>query len=220
MRVHAQLRIPIGAHAAGAAARSRLYQYFSRAVCYPETQEQWSAIRDAAAGTLGDIAGELPYELILPAAHRGDDAPGDLRALQLSYTRLFEAAGNGCAIPLNESEYAHAARKDIWEDTIRFYEHFGLNYNGALARNWPDHLGTELECLHYLSFLQSGLPAAAAPILRAQADFIERHLLNWLPDVVDRVRAAGDSEPYAGIMAALLQFLEADQRHLRAALDG
>lgn len=217
--MNAQVNIDVGPKNVASAARSMLYRHFSRIVRYPESEDQWLATVGAHADMVAEAAGFLPYAVSLPAACDVVTPASDLKALQLTYTRLFEVAGNGGAIPLNESEYGHAPRQEIWEDTIRFYEFFGLHFDGALARNWPDHLGTQLECLHYLAFLQTGLGEVQTALLRAQSDFIERHLLNWLPRTVERVHAIPESEPYAGITATLLRFVETDLRHLRSVLE-
>lgn len=212
----AQLNIEVEPRGAGAAARSRLYQRFSLAFGFPEEATLWT-VTDTDSRALEHAVEELPYPLRMTG---GQSYLRDrtLEQLQLTYTRLFEAARGKNAVSLNEFEFVDTPQKEVWEDLIRFYEHFGLKYDGAVARQWPDHLVIELECLHYLSFLQAGLAGDQGPILHAQCDFMERHLLNWLPRLVERMASAEGSQPYAWLVEILFEYLKADRAHIQDAL--
>jgi DMSO reductase family type II enzyme chaperone len=212
----AQLNIEVEPRGAGAAARSQLYKRFSLAFSYPEGETHW-AVTGTASRALEHAVERLPYPL-RATGRQSCLRDCTLEDLQLSYTRLFETARGSSTISLNEFEFVDTPQKEVWEDVIRFYEHFGLKYDGAVARQWPDHLVIELECLHYLSFLQAGLTSDQGPILRAQCDFIERHLLNWLPRLVERLACAEGSQPYARLAEVLFEYLKAELAHLRDTL--
>lgn len=206
------LTLEIGPGRAASAARCELYACFSQALRPP---------RETAAGdcmlALEAALRQLPYGL--PGAPLPGPVPRD--ALQRRYSGLFEAAaGSGRnVVSLHESDFVATPQRRIWEDLIRFYEHFGLQYDGRAVRLWPDHLLIELECLHYLSFLETGIAGDATPLQRAQRDFIDRHPAVWLPALAQRVARAPESEPYAALIALLQQFVAADRTWLELSLD-
>ena len=189
------------------AARCDLYRLFAQAFRHPsdEMEELVAALRLAAAAHPNPVP---PPVIAMPP----------LADLSQRYTQLFEASNGRGAISLHESDFVSKTRATVWEDIVRFYEHFGLNYNGQSIRLWPDHLALELECLHYLSFLESGEIAGAEPLLRAERDFIDRHLLTWLPELLRRLEEAPQAGPYAALVAWLDDCLRADRAWLEQAI--
>jgi DMSO reductase family type II enzyme chaperone len=189
------------------AARCDLYRLFAQAFRHP-----------------GGGMEELVAELRLAVADHPNPVPSPIIAMpplaELSqrYTQLFEASNGRSAISLHESDFASKTRATVWEDIVRFYEHFGLNYNGQSIRLWPDHLALELECMHYLAFLESGMRADAGPLLRAERDFLDRRLLTWTPELAQRLKDAPQAEPYAALAAWLCDCLRADRAWLEQAI--
>lgn len=190
---------------AASAARCQAYAAFGRALRSPRELAE-------ALAHLEDAPHRLPYPLA-PPTWPPLPAPDEL---QRRYTDLFEAAGRRSLVSLHESDFSEIAQRRIWEDLIRFYEHFGLQYDGGAIRLWPDHLLIELECVHYLAFLESGTAADPASLRRAQRDFLERHLLSWLPRLVQRLGSLPSAEPYVTLTSVLQQFLSADRDWLNA----
>src|SRR3972149_4334347 len=119
--------------------------------------------------------------------------------MEAEYIRLFEVGAGRPFCPLYEGSH-RAGRMKIMEELVRFYEHFGLL---AAAGDQPDHLCTELEFMHYLSFKQAAGGGASAELTLAQADFLGRRLCPWLPRLRDRAAAADTPSPFYG---ALLDF--------------
>ena len=148
---------------------------------------------DPAEPTLGRAlaaaAAALPYRLPEFAV---PELP--VQELRLRYTNLFEASDRSGAISLHESDFVPTPRAKVWEDLVRFYEHFGLRYDGEVIHLWPDHLAIELECLQYLTFLEAGIAGDITPLLRAERDFIDRHLLPWLPDLAGQLVEREEAE--------------------------
>ncbi len=192
---------------AGRAARCDLYRLFAQAFRHPsdEMAELVAELQQAVAGHPNPVASPI---IAMPP----------LAELSQRYTQLFEASNGRSAISLHESDFVSKTRATVWEDIVRFYEHFGLNYNGQSIRLWPDHLALELECLHYLVFLESGMRTDAEPLLRAERDFIDRHLLTWLPELLRRLKDAPQAEPYAALVAWLYDCLRADRAWLEQAI--
>ena len=192
------------------AQRSQLYQIFSAAFAYPHHEAKGYPI---ANGGFEDIVHAVHALLPGPASAASPQpmAIFTLGDLQLRYTALFEVGNQHRNISLHESAFVATPKAKLWEDIIRFYEYFGLSYDGKTMRHWPDHLVVQLECLHYLSFLETGLAGDKTPLLRAQHDFIERHLLSWLPKLEKELAGVEDAQPYAGLTGLLIAYLTADR---------
>jgi DMSO reductase family type II enzyme chaperone len=202
-----------------AAARSRAYQLFQQALTYPEA-ELCDWIRSGAlAEELRACFGAIDPGLCAADAEWSDlrDA-GDVDALAVEYTRLFDAGASGPPCPLYGGLYGGARMKTM-EEAVRFYNHFGLTLSEE-QRELPDHLATQLEFLHYLSFreaeaLEGGTDAGAYQ--RAQRDFVERHPGSWIPELIRRL-AEQDAHPFfRALVARLADLLARDQQNAPAA---
>ena len=127
------------------------------------------------------------------------------------YIALFDVGLPEPPAPLFESAHdkTHPAQEIALENTY-FYEVLGLKSDPS--RGVPDYLVTQLEflaALHYTSDNTSD-EATAVALARAETDFIQRHLLNWLPTAeakLDRIGAPG----FPLVMSLLLQFV--GERH-------
>lgn len=83
---------------------------------------------------------------------------------------------------------------DETERVIRFYRETG--FPGETAEESADHIGHELGLLAYLSGAEENaweddLPAVAERMAGLQRDFLERHLLRWLPPLALATRQQG-----------------------------
>jgi DMSO reductase family type II enzyme chaperone len=102
------------------------------------------------------------------------------------------------------------------EEVTRFYHHFGLSLGGE-SRELPDHITTELEFMHFLTFqevsaLQKGQDRR--PFLRAQRDFLQRHLARWVPQVAALVETQKAAPFFLGLLGLARDFLLADRSHV------
>jgi DMSO reductase family type II enzyme chaperone len=98
--------------------------------------------------------------------------------------RLFDVGVPRPPCPLYGGLYL-GSRRAVMEEVTRFYNHFGLSLGGE-SRELPDHITTELEFMHFLTFQEvSALQREKerGPYLRAQRDFLQRHLARWVPQV-------------------------------------
>jgi DMSO reductase family type II enzyme chaperone len=171
-----------------ATSRSQIYRLFGEALEYPNE----ARARQIRAG---EVATEFEALLLVVAPRLGDavrldalaDAGDDDEALAVEYTRLFDVGASGPPCPLLGGSYG--ARMKTMEEVIRFYEHFGLKPSQTRPE-LPDHLATQLEFLHFLTFseaeaLESGTDPG--PFRRAQRDFLARHPGNWVPQLLARL---------------------------------
>lgn len=146
------------------------------------------------------------------------DAGSDDDALQEEFTRLFEAGEEGPVCPLQES--LHAGNDQALENLIRFYNFFGLSLPED-HQEQPDHLTTQLEFLHYLSYQEAELRAdktAVEGLRRAQRDFISHHVGLWVPVMRAKLMAATSMGYFLGLTRLLEMFLQAEQQRLDALL--
>jgi DMSO reductase family type II enzyme chaperone len=136
-----------------------------------------------------------------------DAGEGD--ALSVEYTRLFDVGTSGPPCPLNGGLYG-GARMQTMEEAVRFYDHFGLTLADE-SRELPDHLVTQLEFLHYLTYREAEAYAHggdAGPYQRARRDFVERHPGRWCPKLRERLDAQGALPFFAALVRHLVRFLD------------
>ncbi len=169
-----------------AAARSRVYQVLAAGFGFA-TEQVFDLIRDGAyERALTESLAALPYEArAVGALVLAEDM--DYESFQADYIASFEVGAAGPPCPLYGGIYI-GGRNSVWEELIRFYNHFGLHLSKT-NRDLPDHLATELEFMHYLSFRESEAESSEAldSLRRAQRDFLERHPVKWLPRLIERV---------------------------------
>jgi len=174
-----------------AAAYARCYQMLGMAFAYPGQD-------------LADNIGSGELRSVLMATARVAIPPGltpeleclpvtvSSTALAAEYLDAFELAKN--AVSLYEGSYTGGGdRSQILLEVKSFYLHFGLSISEAL-REPEDHLAAELEFMQFLTAKQALAEMEGedpSPYVRAQRDFLFRHLGKWLPAFA---AAAGDLE--------------------------
>ncbi len=196
--------------AVAAGARSRLYALLARAFRYPE-DGSWDGLPQA----LQEAASSLPYPLevsYLQEAPRPED-----------YVYAFEVGGPyGPPCFIYEGEFG-GGRLKVMEDVLRFYDHFGLQpTQDEGRRDRPDHLATELEFMHALTFLEAKALEEGedpTPYRQAQREFLRFHLADFAAAVASRL--AGMGVPFYSAAAQVAHRLCAqDLRFLSQPLEG
>jgi DMSO reductase family type II enzyme chaperone len=124
-----------------------------------------------------------------------------------AYIALFDVGIPEPPVPLFESAHdkSRPAQETALENTY-FYDVLGLKSDPSRAV--PDYLVTQLEFLAALRYTcdNTSDEATAIALARAETEFMERHVLNWISAAktkLDRTGAAG----FALLMTLLLQFL-------------
>lgn len=187
--------VPAGAVALGgpladpapAPLRAALWQRLAQLVSFPTAALR----REIADGTLAaevhDLAGALPYRLdVSRVALRGEAAAAAAEA-EAEYIRLFDVPVDGPTVPLYGGVHSGRDRRQVMEELLRHYRHFGLPTAAAPARDVPDAVATVLEFLHILASIEphgAGVDAARA----AQRDVLARHITRWTPGILDGLR--------------------------------
>ncbi len=199
-----------------AAARSALYLRLATALSFPSP----GLIEEVASGRflagLEDEASRLPFALVIEA-HESEalsDPSLVFEEIQAEYIRLFEVGPGRPPCPLYEG-YHRSGRMKLMEETVRFYEHFGLKPHPG---DQPDHLCAQLEFMHYLSFKEAANIGAGNPVAglaSAQRDFLARHLCRWLPGLQNRATECGAQPFYRALLSLAERYCREDERALR-----
>lgn len=141
---------------------------------------------------------------------------GALDDLAVDYATVFLAAGSAdgqAAIPC-ESVYTSPKRifmQEAWEDVCRIYAGKGLAKDTAHADLMEDHIALELEYM-------ANLVKRRDP--QAEKEFIESHLLNWLPSFVSDIDKYADHDFYKAVGRITLGFVQMEHSLLIALTDG
>jgi len=190
----------------GAAARCLAYAVMSDLMSSPH--DVTSAVRDSDQSI--DLS-DLPFEV--PGIRRliEDYRAANIDELKRAYSSMFEVGSDGPPVPVRE-DLQLGQKAGVREELVRFYEYFGYELSEKFA--WaPDHLSTELEFMHYLTYgeavaLSDGKDPESFQL--AQADFIERHLANWVPKLVHEVQEQNEESFFCRVVVTLNNFLAAD----------
>lgn len=160
---------------------------------------------DIDARLRADVAvGELqPYGIDLGELRRAYLDVG-LEQRRLDYSALFEVGDSGPPVPIREQQQFSDV-SGIREDLIRFYDFFDYTLDERYA--WaPDHLSVVVEFFHLLCFRESEANEDRLSFQLAQLDFGERHLVGWLPILVDQTEARQQGSIYGHILNSLRTF--------------
>ncbi|HVO82743.1 MAG TPA: molecular chaperone TorD family protein [Terriglobales bacterium] len=184
-----------------------LYRFFAR-VLSPPTRECFNLLSQP------EVASAL-HRLWISLDCK-DQFPGfawfaSYELYESAYIALFDVGVPEPPVPLFES--AHDKRRPAQEIAVEntyFYDVLGLRSDPGKAV--PDYLVTQLEFLAALRYTgeQTGEEATAVSMLRAESDFIERHLLNWIPMATSKLGKTG-APGFPVLMQLLAAFLS--RRH-------
>lgn len=193
------------------AARSRLYQLLMMAFSFPD-DEFFEAIRDGSfAAAIQDACAALPYELAVQGLHT---AEGSYDEFESEYIRLFDVGAAGPPCPLYGGTYI-GDRMKVMEDAVRFYNYFQLRMSPQM-HELPDHVTTELEFLHYLTYREvevRQLGADPGSLLRAERDFLARHLCKWFPRLDARLAKQTTNPFFPALVRFALSFFNSDRAY-------
>lgn len=172
-----------------AALRSLAYATFAAAFEYPDME----FLEAISTGSLADKLRELLLEIDPRLVEGVDwqalrDTGTDDDALQVEFTHLFDVGGSSPPCALYGGLYTSARMKTM-EELVRFYNFFGLSMSDA-PHELPDHLTTQLEFLHFLTFQESELAlegSETSDCRRAERDFIARHPGRWVPQLLAKL---------------------------------
>jgi DMSO reductase family type II enzyme chaperone len=216
------------------ARRSQMYRFLAESFRYPD-DGFYEMIRKGeylqyALALLHDIPFEVAVE---EGALSGRLLKGvSQEDFEAEFVRIYDAGPGGPPCPLYEGKYS-GSRMGNMEELVRFYNHFGLSVAEAQEREIPDHITTELEFMHYLTFkevlaLQRNEDPSAYAF--AEIDFLDRHPAKWLPQLhkkAEKVTTASIPnlcvpavDFYCGLVGLAANYCVADLKHLKGLYPG
>jgi DMSO reductase family type II enzyme chaperone len=200
---------------------SRLYILLSTGFRYP-TPELFGTFQS------GEFLDELTCNLsLIPAllaknAHllkqAKDAVEGmDLAEFEMNFTRTFDAGAPVPPCPPYEGHYCEKPRSVVLLEVSEFYNCFGLSMSQENGKwEFPDHISAELEFLHFLTYNETKAAGdELSGYLLAQKDFLERHLMQWVPGFRNKLQ---NSPFYFQLAEIMLLFINNEFELLSAEL--
>ncbi len=183
-----------------AVSRATAYAIFSLLISSPHEVNPREKIN-------GIQLSQLPFDFDLEKI-LGDFSINDEDSLKKQFSALFEIGDHGPPIPIREDLFLNQPAK-LKEDLVRFYEHFGYELDEEFQ--WQmDHLSIQLEFMHFLAMGEFEELQDKLSYQLGQLDFIQKHLLNWVPQLAEKLSVLSKGEIYSKISIELKTFLEHD----------
>ncbi len=181
-----------------------LYRFFAHVLGSP-SRERYALLHSREfAASLRQLWQELQCEGEFP------DLAGfrSFAQYEAAYIALFDVGAPEPPVPLVESAHHKAIpAQQIALENVLFYEVLGLHVNPA--RSFADHLFTQLEFLSAVRYAGDQAPAteSRANLARLERDFLQRHLLNWLPAAEAKLRRL-DPPIFPALFRPLVVFVQ------------
>lgn len=197
---------------ASAKERSRLFWLLGEGLLNGLTTEPWATVRIASSGEAVGTALQLSsaWKNLLDALEHSD--ANTTAHLAVEHTRLFSGLGEGAGpAPPFESAWRQGQAREIAAAVTFFYSDAGFADIDVQAGP-QDHLAVELKFVALLALREAeawGMEdlAAAEARIQQQQQFLDHHLLQWVPRWIDKV-AQMTQEPvywaFAGLISAVL----------------
>jgi putative dimethyl sulfoxide reductase chaperone len=204
-----------GTEQAQIGSRSVIYALLAQGFRFPSAGQFERVKNGQYADEVQAATGDLPHgDLNLGTLGRGTGL--SYEQFQSRYIELFDVGGeSGAPAFLYEGEYG-GGRMKAMEEVLRFYHYFGLRLS-AKKRDRPDHLASELEFMHALSFkeAESLLQGKhATPYRDAQRDFLRFHLFGFATEVAKTTGGKG-VDFYSDLTRFASDFCQRDLAHLQ-----
>ncbi len=132
-----------------------------------------------------------------------------------AFMAAFDPAISKTGVSLHASTHLERDQTDLYQEMIRWYDHFGLKRRDG--GELPDHLSIMLEFLQFVTAQEHANAADAAAVTSlhsAQVDFIARHALPLVEVIIAKLET--DEPRYHELPRALQAFLEDELAALKA----
>ncbi|MBS4097700.1 MAG: molecular chaperone TorD family protein [Sulfuricella sp.] len=209
-----------------AVARSRVYALLAQGFRYPEEQvftrfadgSYAEMLSEALEVCAGDLLDDFRFNWMpsgVPAIC--------CRELEADYLSAFETNMPKPSVSLYEGSYLQKGSKAALLLELKgFYRNFGLTISEA-ENDLEDALTAELEFMQFLTAKQTQVEVEGTlhkgPYLRAQGDFLERHLANWLPTLRKAVDAKLEQPFYRALTELTSDFVARDLEEVRCNIE-
>lgn len=144
----------------------------------------------------------------------------DLEDLAVDYANVFLAAGvaQGLAAFPYESVYVsktHMLEQEPKSRIAELYASRGLTPNRDLPKAPEDHIAMELEYMAFLCRLLEEESGDAESLLLEQKEFLEAHLVNWVPLLCRDVVGYAQTDFYKAVGKITDSFIQMEQTLLQ-----
>ena len=166
------------------------------------------------------------YRLIATYLSRVGAAAQD--ELAADYCRTFIGNGTDSFAAAYPVESVHTGRKRLLmqaarDEVLAIYRAYGLEKSGHL-KDGEDHIAYELEFMQFLAdkcaaMLRAGDEDQAEQLARAQLNFLDDHLLNWVGKLTKQMRHFARTDFYQGVSYLTFGFLKESRAALQDMLD-
>ncbi|VVB87531.1 Chaperone protein TorD [uncultured archaeon] len=135
---------------------------------------------------------------------------------EMKFVQTFDTGSPLPSCPPYEGLYGHEPRTAVMLEISEFYRHFGLKMNqGEGKREFPDHISAELEFLHFLTFQEAAAvkdkdQELLKEYILAQRDFLERHVMRWIPRYCDELQSSVRVPFYVQLAKIASKFITRD----------
>ena len=145
-----------------------------------------------------------------------DLIPAPAENANTEFLEAFDQAVSKAACSLYASAHSNREQMSLYEELIRWYDHFGLQRKAKAEL--PDHITVLLEFMHFLSHREHICREAsedASSLVKAQSEFLRKHVLPLALAVEAGTKEA--SERYRVLSAEFLGFARQHHEELAAA---
>ncbi len=191
------------------------YMFLARAFAYPS--RGFIDLLGSAEGARGlsGLLASLPFELAWSDELERSSPWEDLEAEYIAKLDIGNQQTPPCS--LHEGVIRpNVTRVETFTDLLRCYDYFGIKL-GKSPRRYPDYLGVQLEFMAFLGHRVTHVEqdgGDSVPLRRAQRDFLERHLLSWIPLLNEKIEQTVRESFYGSLSRLLLRFLERHHEYL------
>jgi len=197
--------------------RSQVYKILPHLFCYPEKPDISGAtvltnqneMEDfKALGDTSVVPGIVDLLALLEKAKLED--------LQVEYCGLFDYRPK---CPPYEGAHRDIPKRNlIMVDLVRLYDKEGI----VCPSTFPDHISAELAFMHFLSFNEASSsgnnPEKMAAILHTEKEFMDEHLLKWVPDFCDCLNKNAELPFFTSLAMLTKEFILQDAEYIDSLL--
>lgn len=209
-------------------ARVELYNVLRHYFYYGPTAEVLHTFQQLVRLTEQDSSQGLSGEglsVLIAAFPETTEIPVLAERLNIEFTRLHIGPSTA-PVSLYESMYGLSSGMLMGETTIAVRKDYLTtgHINGKLGHIPEDHLAVELDYMFCLSqeilqHVQEDNTEKATSIMEEQRGFLQRHVLNWVPDMVTKIKEDSCESVLTGIGLLTLGWLEEDVETLSELID-
>jgi TorA maturation chaperone TorD len=203
-------------------ARASFYRFLSHTLLHEFTADQIDLLRGIGVPDSDNALVREGFAHIKRyLAKAGADPRTDMAC---DYARVFLSAGvyDGLTAEPYESVFTsdeHILMQDSRDDVVAVYRAQGIDIDRELHMP-EDHLGLELEFMAIMADRTADCfenrDDDASGLLAIQSSFIDRHILNWIDALAEKVDAFAKLPFYPAIMQIIKGYVSSDRENLQA----